>query len=626
MTDRPLRFLACWTAMSAAVWLSGCADPAVPKADADLRIDSLPPIAEAAYRNTQSSASFIGVDACRECHPAQHQSWTETAHSRALAIVDAANEPPPGRFTHAPSGRSYEIELAGSELRHRESARAADGTELVLADLPMQYVIGSGRFSRSYLASRDGFLIESPATWYASLGEWRISPGYDRFNPGFERPINGECIGCHAGRAERVDDAVQKFEIPALSIDCERCHGPGSLHAEYRRNPPETATEPDAESGDLTIVNPSRLTRTEREAVCAQCHLHSAATVDLRGRRRADFRPGLRLQDFCVHYGLETPNREMRVVGHMEQMRLSACYRGSDTLTCTTCHDPHRAVATGDSVAYFRNLCLDCHHESSCGLPKEERLAEHADDDCAACHMPKSKTDIPHFAFTHHRIGIHTSDKEAPPPADSSLVPLDDVSHLPQMDRMRGEGLAYVQAAGTAGSPEGAAAFQQRGLKLLEEVRSRGLVDPEVDATLSRLYWRVNPDRAIACAESVLKQPHAAPESRATALFTLATSLLDRQKYAAALPLLEELVTLKLASEDWYWLSVCRQKLGDADGAIAAAQRAAEIAPQFHQLQEHLARLYADQGETAAAKAARQRAAQLKRSSLRLPRTNLEKN
>lgn len=620
MTDRrrPLTAPWRWSAAALAILLAAGLWSRLFRERIRPAADPLPPIAGAAFLNTRADAAFVGIDACVECHPQEHRTWSETAHSRAFDEVAGAREPAPGGFFHVPSGRNYQVLNDGKQLRHRESARTAAGDELLLAELPLQFVIGSGRFSRSYLANRDGFLVESPLTWYAAVGDWGMSPGYDVHNPGFERPINGECMGCHVGRADHDRGAVQRFHIQTQAIDCERCHGPGSLHVEYRRSRTSAASEGEV---DLTIANPARMSRAEREDVCAQCHLHSAATVDLRGRRRADFRPGLRLRDFCLHYALETPQRDMRVVGHVEQMRLSACYRGSDSLTCTTCHDPHSAPPAGDQRAYFRSKCLTCHAEAACGLSPEVRRAERPDDDCMVCHMPTSETDIAHFAFTHHRIGVHRRGPEPAPDRDSLLVPLDDVSHLPQIERDRCAGLAYLQAAGSRAAPELIAAFQQQALNMLEDVRARGLNDAEVDAALARLLWGIDQQRTIQLAESVLAQPRAVPESRVTALFTLATTLIDRQDHARALPLLEELVTLRLSSEDWYLLSVCRRQSDDLSGALAAAERAAEISPQFPQLQEHVAALLDALGRTDDAAAARARARQLRASSLRLPQT-----
>lgn len=599
-------------AVLAVIWLRSVPEEVEP------RVEPLPPLAQSRFLNAHQ-ATYVGQAACIECHTDQHHSWEQTAHSRALAEVAITDSPPPGRFEHTPSGRSYEIYFDDGVMRHRETARSSSGEPLLLADLPVRYVIGSGRFSHSYLVERDGFLTESPATWYAALGAWGISPGYETHNAGFERPVNRECIGCHVGRAEHDAGAIQRFTIHSPAIDCERCHGPGSLHVARWRDP---AAEPlDSVSGaDPTIVHPARLSRAESEAVCAQCHLHTPATVELRGRRRTDFRPGLPLEDFCIHYAPESPNREMRVVGHVEQMRLSACYQRTTTLTCTTCHDPHHSPPDDQRLSYFRDRCLSCHGEQSCRIPSASRAEQAPGDNCMTCHMPSSKTDIPHFAFTHHRIGLHEPDRTADAPQTAAaLVPLDDVSRLPQIERDRCLGLGYLQLAGTADSADSAGAWQTVARDLLEDVRARGLIDPEVDAALARLFWRVDPAKTRALAESILTHADATPESRVTALFTLATTRLDQRDASGALPLLEELVTRRLSSEDWYLLSTSRRALGDIAGAVAAAERAAELAPQFPQLHDHLASLYEQVQQPAEAQRARLRADALRRSSLAAP-------
>ena len=64
-------------------------------------------------------------------------------------------------------------------------------------------MIGSGRQAFSYLIEHDGFLFESPITWYAKDRRWGLSPGYERRVSRFERPILSECLvlPCQQGRA-----------------------------------------------------------------------------------------------------------------------------------------------------------------------------------------------------------------------------------------------------------------------------------------------------------------------------------------------------------------------------------------------------------------------------------------
>ena len=387
--------------------------PAVPGpgAPASATSDELPAIRPSRFLNTTEDASYVGTEGCRECHADEYQSYQQTAHSKALGEIDLEQEPPDADFDHTASRRSYRIYREGGELRHRELQQASDGSEITFADYPVRYVIGSGHHSRSYIVEADGFLLESPATWYASTQHWAMSPGYDRPDHiGFERMIDLSCLFCHAGRVDAQDDNRFRVNIHEQTIGCESCHGPGSLHVARHRD-----GEPHAGSEDLTIVNPAKLSREASESVCGLCHLLGEPSVWMPSRDPMGFRPGLLLSDFRLDYSLEHPDRSMKVVGHIEQMKLSRCYQESESMTCTTCHDPHGRPPEGTKVDYFRQKCLSC-HEEGCHLEAPARLEQNAEDNCVACHMVQSDTDIPHFVFTHHRIGFHDAAEQTDDP------------------------------------------------------------------------------------------------------------------------------------------------------------------------------------------------------------------
>ena len=567
----------------------------------------LPRLTETAILNTSADATFVGIAACAECHAAEHRSYLQSAHSRALVEVDPASEPVDGKFKHAPSGRSYEVYRDGDQMRHRESVEDDAGNTLVAADYPMRYLIGSGRHTRSYLVEDGGFLMESPLTWYASRQKWDMSPGFDRpYHWGFERAADIGCLVCHVGAVEFPTTVYQKVEFREKSIGCERCHGPGSVHVAEEREPLAVATRPRS-AGRSTIVHPAKLTRDLAESICAQCHLRGEATVFVRGRRPTDIRPGLPLTDFRIDYHLAVPQSQMKVVGHVEQMRRSRCYIASESLTCTTCHDPHVVRPADEQRAHSMRACRACHTDASCRVDLAERLRGKSGNDCLACHMPQVATDIPHIAFTHHRIGVHLNDSPSGSGARlGNLVPFDDAPQLAEIDRQRNLGLAYLEYAEKQGNPTAFETYRSRAHELLVGVRQRGLPDPEVAAALARISWERNPAAALSLASEALRSEELSARSRVNALFVVGDAALRTNEPEQSAQALEKLVVLRRHSEDWLLLGVCRQRLGDLAAARRDLERAAEIAPFRPEIREALAEIHERLGDSASANAMRQ--------------------
>lgn len=537
---------------------------------------------------------YIGLVGCAECHIAQYRSYQQTAHSRALAEVDPTSEPPNAEFEHEKSGRSYRIYRAEGKLRHREWLTAAED---VVSDYAVKYVIGSGRHTRSYLVEDDGFMSESPITWYASRQAWGLSPGYDRPSHwGFERAADLGCVVCHVGRAEAKDGSQNRILIHEQAIGCERCHGPGRVHANERKH-----RHAGGSARSDTIVNPATLPRHLQEALCAQCHLRAQATVFLSGRSLNDFRPGRPLDDFRIDFRYDTPTGEMTVVGHVEQMRGSRCYQTSDRMTCTTCHDPHAPVDAAAKVSYYRSKCLECHSETSCGVPLRKRLARAEGDYCAACHMPQVETNIPHIAFTHHRIGRHERESRLDPSQPiAELTPMDDVSWSSEFEKQRALGLAYLEVADARLERDAHRYYREAALEWLNQARARR-ADGDIEAALARINWQVSPRRAAAAAVAALDDDKLSPRARVNALFVLGDTYFHAQDWSAARSALADLLKLRRHSEDWRLFGLCQAQLGDLQGAAASLQRGLQINPFRPELHAELGRVLTAAGQTEAA-------------------------
>ncbi|MCS6977788.1 MAG: tetratricopeptide repeat protein [Gemmatales bacterium] len=579
------------TLAGALAWLNR--DRLLPSPSATtLRFDP-PPLTESPYLNTKPNAHYVGSAACVECHRSNHASYLLTPHSRALADLDPQAEPPDKTFEHPASRRAYRVYRRDGRMHHEETLRDGQGREVVRVDLPIRFLIGSGHFCRSYLAEVEGFLCQSPLTWYVSRQDWHMSPGYDFAQHwGFERPVRVGCLYCHAGRVEELPRST-KVVIHEQAIGCESCHGPGSLHAEYHRSKNPKHDEESSGEDDFTIVNPGKLSRPLLESVCAACHLSTVTSVPIRGRKQTDYRPGLPLSDFRIDYRFDFDQEQMTVVGHMEQLWQSRCYQKSPDLTCLTCHDPHAKQPPTDRIAYHRQKCLDCHASQPCKVEPAERRKVTAQDSCIVCHMPTGDTDIPHIAFTHHRIGIHRKTHEHRQPTTvPNLVPIAIPERLSELDRQRNLGLAYLFAAEDPKHNRFASVFQERALNLLGETYKSGLRDGALALGLAALWHRRDPAQASRFAEEALQDDLLSGEQRAYALAIRADCLITLGNRPAAIECLEEVVRIRRLAEDWRVLGNCYLEEGQITKALAALQKAVEIRPYRPDIHSDLANAY----------------------------------
>jgi hypothetical protein len=413
-------------------------------------------------------------------------------------------------------------------------------------------------------------------------------------------------VACHAGRAEAADGSLHRIVFHEQVIGCESCHGPGSRHEALRRD-----GDPVPGEEDLTIVNPGKLSRSRLEAVCGACHLNGPATVALRGRHPGDFRPGMPLTDYRVDYRFEGGDELMTVVGHMAQLRRSACYQKSEGLTCLTCHDLHAREKPKDPTAFYRQKCLSCHTVQACGLDQAQRLAKDTTDNCLACHMPRGDTEMPHIAFTNHRIVRRPTPRPADLgpgrallPADSSarapeLVPGDDVPGLAPLEQRRNLGLAYFAVGrnpvyvryGFAGT------FRERARDLLEGVDGAGLHDPEAAAALAELYWEKDRDVASAYARQALQATDISAEARVSSLLILAGAEMKDRQFDSASRRLEEVVRLQRAASDWYFLGLCYLEQDQPSRALPALRQSLAIRPDRSAVHARLADAYRRLGD-----------------------------
>lgn len=366
--------------------------------------------AESSWKNVyDTNVHYVGMQTCRTCHEGIYQTFIQTGMGQSFGMAtrekSAADFSPEHALVYDKDLDYYyhpyftgdslyimEYRLQGKDTVHKRVQR-------------VDYIVGSGQHTNSHIFNQNGYLYQAPITFYTQKHKWDLAPGFEKgANSRFQRMIQIECMSCHNGYPDFVANSQNKYVSLKMGIDCERCHGPGSLHVKEKQagNIVDTSKGP-----DYTIVNPRRLSPELQNNVCQRCHLQGIAVLN-DGKTFFDFHPGMKLSEvmnvFMPEY--EGAQDKMIMASHVERMKKSQCYVQSGKMSCITCHNPHVSVKFTPRSQYL-NACQSCHGTAAgqhqCSEKPEVRATKN--NDCVTCHMPhNSSIDIPHVAVTDHFI------------------------------------------------------------------------------------------------------------------------------------------------------------------------------------------------------------------------------
>lgn len=310
--------------------------------------------------------------------------------------------------------RIHEYRLEGKDTVHKRIEQ-------------INYIIGSGQHTNSHLYSVNGFIYQMPMTFYTQKQKWDLPPGFENgVNTRFSRKIGIECMSCHNAFPEFEQGSENKYKKVPNGIDCERCHGPGSIHVNQRLTQERIDT---SRYIDRSIVNPAKLSADLQFDICQRCHLQGNAVLK-NGHSFYDYKPGMKLNDFISVFLPKYKNgdEEFIMASHADRLKQSACFIQSapkdkdnslkpykNSLTCVTCHNPHVSIKETNTNV-FNNACLNCHKEKQSLASKFENTEKKHKDfingklkfdesNCVSCHMPVSGSiDIPHVSVHDHYI------------------------------------------------------------------------------------------------------------------------------------------------------------------------------------------------------------------------------
>jgi predicted CXXCH cytochrome family protein len=568
-----------------------------------------------------SSSGYVESKVCAGCHLTTWESYRRTGMGRSLYrpradnTVEAYGKP----YYHRRSGTYYEMVQHDGRYFQRQYQLDFDGKRTNASEAEVDFVIGSGNHSRTYLhrTSRNT-LIELPLAWYAEKGGyWAMNPGYDRpDHQGRRRMIGDDCMFCHnsypeiPAQSERGVDPI--FTSVPEGIDCQRCHGPGERHVALASNP----KTPRGEVRDA-IVNPARLSADRQMEVCLQCHLETTSfplpnSIVRYERAPFPYRPGEPLQDFMLHFD-RAPGRDsddrFEIAGSAYRMERSECFRKSNgALRCTTCHDPHDVPRGQAAAQHYTAVCRQCH---SAAFERLVASGKHtSSNDCVACHMPKRRTDdAVHVVMTDHYIQRRKPGRDlladiAERPGDSDPYRGEVVLHYPRT-LPRPEDELYLAVAQVEQSSNLSGGIARLGAAIEKYHPERA----DYYLQLANA-WRVSgqPERAIPVYEEALRRN---PKSIG-ALQSLALCRISTLEQGRAVEILNR--ALEAAPRNaitWQLLGTAIVEQGKLREAVAAFQRATELDAEMPEAYNSLGGIWLRTGELTRSEPALRKALEL---------------
>jgi len=541
------------------------------------------------YLNARAGVEYVGDESCRKCHSTIYAQFKQTGMGRSVSIPSAEDVrelAKPIRLINEKLHRTYSVYARDGKIIHEESGSDSKGHLVFSETHEIAYSVGAGDVGKSYLVAKGDSLFVSPISYYERIRGWDLSPGYgEGIFRGFTRRVVDLCVDCHTGWPQLVAGSHNRFQQPPfrfLTVGCERCHGPGSIHVEQRTQDAIVGGSFD-ESTDLSIVNPRKLRPEIRDDVCAQCHLAGDARVLQPGKDYLDFRPGTALGDVVAIFSVPQTIKGNHFVAldQFEQLKLSRCWTASNgRLGCISCHNPHLQLHGDEAVGFFRDRCLSCHATSSCREPLAQRQATSPPDNCILCHMPKHPTEnIGHSSIADHRILRAPSEIPAvlqsnslPPPQDLIYDTKPSAPGQTQTD-LRNLALAYAQVA--THYPE----LGDKGLALLEQAAAALPTDAEIQAAYGSVLRVARPREQQRASEALQRAVDAGSKS-AEVRTQLARLRLQQGQVTAAMELYKQSIQIDPYFTPAYLdLAQVYSMLKDQKNAFAALDDVLKIDP-----------------------------------------------
>jgi predicted CXXCH cytochrome family protein len=346
-------------------------------------------------------ATYVGRDACIECHQDQANQFKDSHHDLAMARATSATVL--GNFDN----QSLEHHGVVSRM-FRDGERFmvhTEGPDGKLADFEVQYVFGVDPLQQYMVEITPpadnstqsagpnpavGRLQVLRISWDTAKKSWfyldppdvkdKLAPDDPLHWTGVAQRWNSMCADCHSTNLQKnfqVAENRYHTTFSEIDVSCESCHGPGSLHVQLAKR---KSFFWDSERG-FALAKLKASPEKEIQA-CAPCH----------ARREIVF-PGFDpTKNYFDHYLDQSLFENVFYADGQQQdedyihasfLQSKMYHKG---IKCTDCHDPHTSRLKHDG----NQVCTSCHQHPG---GKYDTPAHHFHKpgtkgaSCVDCHM-----------------------------------------------------------------------------------------------------------------------------------------------------------------------------------------------------------------------------------------------
>ena len=343
-----------------------------------------------------AQAEYVGGAVCVGCHEQEATQWRGSHHDLAMQVANESTVL--GDFDDA----SFTYNGIRSEFFRREGDFfiRTDGPQGTLEEFRVTHTFGvdplqqylvefpGGRFQVTTLAWDSRPADAGGQRWFTVY----LEDGIDSDDPlnwtGVFQNWNSSCAACHSTNLLKnysPDDDAYATTFSSIDVDCEACHGPGSLHAQAPEAWPLVLPADESrgwvfESGESIARRATPRASDAEIETCAQCHSRRSQLAEpLQAGQPLlhAFRPAL--LDAGLYHADGQILDEVYVYGSFLQSRMYAA-----GVTCSDCHDPHsnKLKLEGNAV------CAQCHLASTFETPEHHRHeVGESGSACVDCHM-----------------------------------------------------------------------------------------------------------------------------------------------------------------------------------------------------------------------------------------------